>query len=233
MDITFGDYYFINGNINSVSVQTLTEDKVIISYSAGTYVSYRLYIGTISGTTITLGTAFNYDAVKLLTLSTDKVAAFYTDTNNILYVKVLTISDTDIIDGTSNAISDNGSSATYYQSSVSPVRLINNQILLVYGGTTSASIGYSIYLTIIGSVVKKDKEITLGSYAGFSLSAAALNRDKVFIAHSKDSSDYRYLYALISNVGVEKTTQSTDLLGVAKTKASDGDTVQVYLPDYN
>ena len=206
--------YGNNGTYSTVLYDSSNDKVVIVYYDAG--VGYAV-VGSISGTTLTLGTPVQYGAaVENVTATFDsnsnKVVVIYRDTNNSNYgtAKVGTVSGTSISFGSATVFSANITydTACCFDSS-------NNKVVVAY---RNASTGHGT--AIVGTV--SGTSISFGSASVFN-SVTTLYNECVF-----DSSNNKVVIGFrdLSGTGYGRAVVAT----VSGTSISFG-TVANFSPD--
>lgn len=161
--------------LEATDIAYLDENKFIITYvenSSNTIVKY--VVGTISGTTITLGTSANVvtasdpiDSLIVTTIGTDKGVISYRENSTILSSKAFT---------TSGTVATFGSAVTYSTfsstASIAATKIDTDKFILVAGGPagTEGQVG-----TISGTA------ITLGTMATITTSAGLPTKQSMAI----------------------------------------------------
>jgi len=168
--------------LEATDIAYLDENKFIVTYaenSSNTIVKY--VVGTVSGTTITLGTAANVvtasdpiDSLIVTAIGTDKGVISYRETSTILSSKAFT---------TSGTVATFGSAVTYSTSSstasIAATKINTDKFILVTGtaGGTEGQVG-----SISGTTITLGTLATITTSAGFptkqSLSIVSHDTDK-------------------------------------------------------
>ena len=147
--------------ISSISASALSEDKVFIAhhiYNSGANNLYGI-VCTISGTTITKGTATSLSSmsnsihISIITLSTEKVfIAYLYGSYTYLYGIVCTINGSTITAGTNTQLSSINSSGL----GVSAILISNNRIFIAHSN-------YGLVCTISGTIIIKGIDARLNT----------------------------------------------------------------------
>lgn len=229
---------------SEMSAILLADNKIFIAFGYKfTSSSYYLngIVCTINNITITTGKitqldslVYQYSYPSAILLNEDKVLVTYTKgvegssyTKYYLYGIVCNINNTTITKGTDTQLKDT-------ICSTSLILLSNNKVFIIYDNNTSNKYLYGMICTIEGKEITKKTDIQLSTIknTAYSKSAILLLDNKVFIAHSYGEN--YYLYGMICNMEEGNVTQikssSDKILGIAKTKGTEGETVQVYVP---
>jgi hypothetical protein len=196
---------YITGSIgaNSLFASTIYNISGCVLSSSSFAVCYNLaglsyvVIGTISGTTTTIGTPVVYLASGAITNSTiisltsTSFAISYLNTNNNYgYAIVGTVSGTTITLGTAVAFN---SSVT---SSISAIMLSSSSIVLTY--LNSNGFGYSVVGTVVGTVISFATAVQFTSAVTSNVSMG-FSSSTVFVISYLNSSN-SYGYAVIGTV---------------------------------
>ena len=209
-------------------IATIDDNKVFITFSASLASSY-LYaiVCTISGTTITAGTAIQLSTntnsgkhVSVVTLSKDKVfiahsyaGSSYTN----LYGMVCTISGTTITAGTDKKISSPSVSIFYIRA----VALSDDTVFISYGYNTNYYL-YAIVCTISGTTITAGTGTALSSvnYSGLSSFPIKVSKDKVLVIHLDESF---YLCATVCNISTRTISKGSAYTLVSANSCSRAD----------
>ncbi|MFA6394005.1 MAG: hypothetical protein WCW25_03995, partial [Patescibacteria group bacterium] len=244
--ITYGAETIFNSGANTlyISATQLTTDKALIAFSpSASYYGYAI-VASVSGTTITYGSAVNFNAAatyynSVVKVDTDKAIIAYSDTGDSAYGHAITasVSGTTVTFGGETTFSD--AAITQAPALTSPG---SNQASVVYWQT-----GGNIYvknLAVNGTTLSADDEgLDLGSmYDGYggSYPAAAYANDHSLYYISLDSSNYGANVHLIENqfspidsLYITATTDTnqldssywTNINSIAATETTNGETI--------
>ena len=222
------------GGGENTSSALISENKVFIAHtgesSSGT-VKTRLYgiVCTISGTTITAGTdtklsdgAYTGPYVAATTVSENKVIVAHKGGNSIantasrLYGVACTISGTTITAGADTLLS----STTYAGAALSSTLISENKVFITYRGDNIAvSAGsrlYGVVCTVSGTTITAGTSLKLSNTTfggGENTSSALISENKVFIAHTGESSSGTVktrLYGIVCTISGTTITAGTD-----------------------
>ena len=184
---------------DTISAALLNDGKVFIAHNYGA--NYYLYgiVCSISGTTITKGTATSLNnstehagaSISTRVLPNGNVLIAHTYTSSYyLYGLVCSVSGTTITKGTDTQLS----SESYTGIEARMVVLNDNDVLIAHTYTSSYYL-YGIVCSISGTTITKGTDTQLNSttHTGFSISALPLG-ESIIIIHSHTTSKY-YLYA--------------------------------------
>ena len=200
-----GETDFSNGSDQAVfntsngtrcfDVCLINTDKYFFIYqkdNAGAAGGIACKVATVSGTTVTVGSEQSIEtngalggAVACAKIDTDKVAIFYRkDSDQDLYVQILTISGTTITTNTAvlvKAAGDNWSCITADQ-------LTTNSAIVVYNSGTSSNL-FSVTITVSGTTPSVGAENTLiASVQNWVYThIKAISSTKVLMIHSNSS----------------------------------------------
>ncbi|HEY5799979.1 MAG TPA: hypothetical protein VIT92_07150, partial [Burkholderiaceae bacterium] len=162
----------ISGQVTH-SVCTLTATKAVVAYANGSGFGTARTID-VSGSTITLGTAFQFDAnnealLRIQALTTTTAIVLYADTSNNLTAKVLTVSGITITGGAAAVLQS--ATATAYQALL---------VLSAIKAVALYQLGSSTFLTgavldISGTTITPGSNTALNAVASTEVGGAALN----------------------------------------------------------
>lgn len=227
--------------INSISagidINGIIEEYTVASsgnVSAGDFVEFVNEANNTPTNTVgsTLSTKTGSgEQISAVALSDTKIfIAYRSSTNLYMYGMVCTISGTTITKGTETKLS----SVLHTGYSISVSLLDRNTVFIAH----SSGSGYYLYAmicTINGTTITAgtDTILKLSSTCppALDISTVLYKDSKIFIAYSWGADE---LDGLISGSGSKKvqTVTSTDnIIGIAKTNATSGQTVQVVMPD--
>lgn len=220
-----------------INVTALSDSKVFIAHSYSTAEYLYGMVCTISGTTITQGndtqlsTIVNAGfAISAVALSDNKVFIAHGYGSDIyLYGMICTISGTTITAGTDKKISEIGSAGM----AISTVLTGEDAVFIAHSCATNAAYDlYGVICTIneTSIVVGTDTLlVSAGTDVSNYLSATLLSDDKVFIAHSYNTS--YYLYGIVAMFASGVIPYNGELLGIANQSGTGGDIIEVYVAE--
>lgn len=176
-------------NPTFMSLCVLSATQAIITYQDGSGANGVSKTLNISGSTVTAGAAFNFNAgsvnmTNVQPISSTTAMVLYNDTSNNLSTKVLTVSGTTITGGSSGAVL----SAT---ASTNPTLAVLSSTAAVILFVSSANFNYMVQ-NMAGSV------ITPGSVTQFMTGGSGAT--EMTISSLKDGSRFIYSYLLSSNL---------------------------------
>ena len=233
---------FQSGIIPYISAVALTDSKVLIAYRNDSKSNYGTAIVlTVSGTTITVGTAKVFESATILhisavALSDSKVLVAYQDGGNSSYgtAIVLTVSGTTITAGTAKVFE---SAKTYY---ISAVALSDSKVLVAYRDDGNSSYGTAIVLTVSGTTITVGTAKVFESASTTYTSLVAFSETSALVAYNKGQGGFCGLTIDGTTITVQETDDGTNgtfvqpattrlhNVGVAKTSGAEGDTIEVY-----
>lgn len=195
----------------------LDDGRVFIAHGTGDYHNLTSTVCSISGTTITVDTTkdlslrdYSAHRVSAVKLEGNKVYVLHSYASDYhLYGIVCTISGNTISIGTDTSIqSSNRQGAT-----ISAQALSGNEVFVAhsYGASSSATL-YGMVSVISGTTFTHSANTQLCSSArsGEVISVAILNKNLVFIAHSRNTD--LHLYGMVVTVNGTNITLGTDTL---------------------
>jgi len=193
-----------------VSAVALSDTKVLVCYSNGSYNSYKYAIVlTISGSGISAGVpVLCHDTTgyfnSAVVLSDTKVLVSYSNDshNSYLYAVILTIDGTNIT--ASTPVQCNSTDSEY----ISAVVLSDTKVLITYRNQNHNNYLYTAILTIDGISISAGIPVQCNSSNNIYVSAAVLSDTKVLVSYRNDSHS-GYLYAVVLTVNGTNITAST------------------------
>ena len=197
-----------------ISAVVLDENRVFIAHSYGS--SYSLYamVVTISGTTITKGTdtalntnGYNGYYVSATCLQNGSVLVLHSKTSSgSLNGIVCTIDGTTIAKGTDQELTTKSNSSVAMSTEV----LENGDVFLAHCYNNSNYL-YGVIIKVSGTSITYGTETSINgnSSSGLTISISLLNNNKIFVAHSYNST-YYYLYGIIITINGTTITKGTD-----------------------
>ena len=222
----------------------LNKSKVLVAYRDNG-VKLAAQICTISGTAITLGTETQVSTIEYsgLGLSIAKleenkaIISHQATTDGCAYAIVCTISGTTITAGTDTkiGITPNTSGDSNFKITTSIVAIDANTIFAFYSYNTDYML-YGVLCLIDGTNISIKRNIQLSSvyYSGKVISAAILDKNNIFVAHSK-TADYQLYGTLVDSsleVLIKKITSSAEeIKGIAIASATSGQLAQIKKPN--
>jgi hypothetical protein len=174
-----------SGSTNWISATKLDSTKVLVAYQDGSNLDYGTAIVlTISGTTITAGTAVFFESattnnISATTLDSTKVLVAYQDAGNFGFgtAVVLSISGTTITAGTPVVFE---SANTDY---ISATTLDSTKVLVAYRDNGNSGFGTSVVLSISGTAITAGTPVVFESANTAYISATTLDSTKVLVAY--------------------------------------------------
>ena len=222
-------------NYVGTSCVLLEPNKVFIAYTEASNKILSGAILTINGTTMTLAknqslSTFVYNQPKVLLLEPNKVfiASNHTSTYSLLGT-IVEINGTTMTPTTTQLTTANYSS----YSRIDCILLEPNKIFLTRKDSSDIS------GVLSGAIIEiNGTEMTINSFiingnknaVYENNSCILLEPNKIFITYGDGNTNYRHLYGTLY-IG-EHAKQTTDKInGVAKTSGTEGQTIQVYVPN--
>jgi hypothetical protein len=207
-----------NGSGTCISAEVLGNGNVFIAHRSDN-VTRQSYLNgivcVINGTTITAGTdtrltstAATGNTISTVLLQDNKVFIAHSESSDYYYLDatICTINGTTITAGTITSIS-----ATKYTGyAISAVKLDDNRVFIAHSYASNYVL-YAIICKISGTTITKGSTKSLASNAtneGSTISAIKIGDNKVFVAHSHDTSSY--LNAIICNISDTTISIGTD-----------------------
>lgn len=201
--ITFGSAQNFATSTNLEKIIALTPSLVVVLYRNNAVSSGHLHVraGTISGTTITWGTAVLVTAfvntvenqISIDRLSDTHFVCVFENTGTLSQIAVGSVSGTTITLGTPVNLVGTGSAV--HSSSVAALSS-SEAIAVFFDGTDTQS----AYITISGTVPTVNTPVEAHSGAADNPSLTAIDRNSVIYVHVPFSNDYEY--QIISKQGL-------------------------------
>ena len=214
-----------------------TNDRVVIAYrDAGSSIYGNAIVGTVSGTSISFGTAVVFESADSRYISStydstnDRVVIAYRDDGNSSYGTAIvgTVSGTSISFGTAVVFDSANSmyiSATYDST--------NNRVVIAYRDVGNSSYGTAIVGTVSGTSISFGSDVVFESASSTYISATYdSTNDRVVIAYrDAGNSDYGTAIVAAPDSAVVPTLSSqNNFIGVAQATVASGSSVNVLLP---
>lgn len=200
--------------------------------SAGDLVEYvngvagKTDYGESEDTKLSTATRAGY-TISAVTLDENRVFIAHSYTSDYyLYGIVVTVNGASIEIGTDTKISSISDSGL----EISAVALDKNRVFIAHSAYSSRYL-HGVAVTIDGATITYGTDVQLSSsttYTGDTISAVALDENRVFIAHSYNESNY-YLYGIVCTISGTEITYGTDKAIVSSTNA--GHTIATQLLD--
>jgi len=230
--ISFGTPVVFNSatsNYNSATFDS-NSNKVVIAYRDSGNSHYgTAIVGTVSGTSISFGTAVVFESADSRDISatfdsnSNKVVIAYQDLGNSSYgtAVVGTVSGTSISFGT--AVVFESASTTYISATFDSN---SNKVVIAYKDIGNSNYGTAIVGTVSGTSISFGTAVVFESADSHSISATFdSNSNKVVIVY-KDAGNSGYGTGIVFSTG-STTLTSTNLLGIAQATVADTETVEV------
>ena len=201
-DLTFGSRDTFNSAAITINdVVEIGENKIIIGYNEGG--TAKVICGTISGTTITWGTAVTIDTsnnfIAVCKVATDKFAVHYNRSSTTPKTKICTVSTRTITAGSEYTVGANVSSGT-----LSCAYLADNKVVYTYGGTSTTSQGTRV-ATISGTTPTLGTEIYIeNGYICRKVDVCKIDTDKFAICFNYNNSNGRVSAYTVSGTTITK-----------------------------
>lgn len=208
----------LNSEINTgyeISAVALDENRAFIAHSGNSNKQY-LYgvLCIINNQTISIGTEYLLDntiteegnQISAVNLSNDTIFITYFKSGKYLYGKICKINGTNITSYTSTQLT----TTVQTNAHISAVALNKNKVFIVYGYDWSAELGAMI-CTINKTTITINTTTRLSktSYSSVTTSVTVLDKNKIFIAHNYDISNY-ILYGMVCTINNNVISAGTD-----------------------
>jgi hypothetical protein len=234
--ISFGTavvYKTANSAYNSATYDS-TNNRVVIAYRDGDNSFYgTASVGTVSGTSISFGTAVVYASAT----GTNNSVTYDSTNNRVVIAYTNSLSDTAIVgtvSGTSISfgtavVFDSGSSVTYSTTYDSA----NNRVVITYHDQGNSSYGTAIVGTVSGTSISFGTAVVFESAdSGDSSVTYDSTNNRIVIAYS-DYGNSQYGTAIVGAPGssISPTISSqNNFIGIAQSTVASGSAVRVRLP---
>lgn len=227
------------GTGNMISAVVLSDSKVFIAHSYGS--GYMLYgiVCNINGTTITKGTDTQISNVinsgsiiSAVKLNKNKVVITHSDGSSfVLLITLVSINDTTL----KKEVNLDLGLKTNTGKVISAVALSENKVQITHGESNNYL--HSMLCDVNGTTITKGNDTQLSSTtnSGSTISAVALNENKVFIGHSFGTNNYLYgmILGYLANLAKTITSSTEKIGGVAVTSGQAGQMVGIKRPNVN
>jgi len=214
-----------------------TNNRVVIAYSDGANSDYgTAIVGTVSGTSISFGTAVVFESAATTYISTtydstnNRVVIAYSDAGNSDYGTAIvgTVSGTSISFGTA-VVFESASSAnisTTYDST-------NNRVVIAYQDVGNSGYGTAIVGTVSGTSISFVTAVVFESASSDYISATYDSTNNRVVIGYQDNGNSSYGTAIVAAPGssISPTISSqTNFFGIAQATVASGADVSVLLP---
>lgn len=213
---------------NKIKIIVLKEDKVFIEDTR-----YAMIL-TINERKITKGTNISiYSPTRARKETTlikeDKILMIYVDSNNYLYGKIITINENKII--IEGNIETELNSTADKNNEITAILIDENKIYITYSNVNKYLSGMIVIVN--ENEIVKLTETQIGSTADISreITKVLINEKKIFIGHSGSDNKMYGIITMPKN-GISQIKNAEEkILGLAKNKGTEGQTVKVYTPN--
>lgn len=229
---------------SDISVVVLNENKIFIAhgrYLSSSSTSTYLYgiVCIIDETAITKGTYIQLSTmessgivISTVKLSENKVFIAHSRNGNY-YINgmICMIDGTTITKGNDYQFSvDTGDGSI-----ISAVKLNDKRVFIAYkSNDTKNNTLCSLICSITGTIISTDNYMIMNSNAnsGASILAMLIAKDKIFIIHSGDTS-YKFNGIICTFHMIASRIENIEdkILGIANTSGTEGETIEVYVPE--
>ena len=212
--------YSTSNGVHFFDICQISTDKFLIIYqtnTSGSPVGIKAVVITVSGTTITVGTAVTIETTGALarqvacaTVDTDKGAIFYQkDSDSDLYVQILTVSGTTITTNTAVLVK-----AMTNACSVVAGQLATNSVLVLYTENSTSSNIYAKTVTVSGTTPTVNAEQTLVAVSSNrTLGLAIASSTKALMCYSESGTPTNDQVCILTISGATVTKGSNLALG--------------------
>jgi hypothetical protein len=236
--ISFGSPVVFNNNSTQFvsSAYSSTAGRTLFAYTNVGNSSYgTAIIGTVSGTSISFGTAVVFESANTQHISAvynsnaDKVLIAYQDNGNSLYgtASVGTISGTSVSFGAATVFesASTAQTSTAYDSAY-------NRVIISYQDTGNSSYGTSIISTISGTTALFNTPVVFQSATTTNTSTVFSSSDtKVVVVYNNDGASVGSAAVSSVSSSILPTKSSQDnFIGIAQNTVASGSAVSVRLP---
>jgi hypothetical protein len=230
-------------SIHTFATYDSTNDRVVIAYRDDGNSSYgTAIVGTVSGTSISFGTAVVFESANSYSISTtfdstnDRVVIAYIDAGNSSYgtAVVGTVSGTSISFGT--AVVFESASSSYISATYDST---NNRVVIAYRDNGNSSYGTAIVGTVSGTSISFGTAVVFESVSSDYISATYDSTNNRVVIAYRDNGNSSYGTAIVAAPGstVAPTISSqNNFIGIAQSTVASGSNINVLLPraiDFN
>jgi hypothetical protein len=214
-----------------------TNNRVVIGYRDGGNSGYgTAIVGTVSGTSISFGTAVVFESASSSRMSTaydstnNRVVIAYVDGDNSNYGTAIvgTVSGTSISFGTAvvfESASSQNISATYDST--------NNRVVIAYRNEGNSGYGTAIVGTVSGTSISFGTAVVFESAASpYNSATYDSTNNRVVIAYT-DNGNSQYGTAIVAAPGstvVPTISSRNNFIGIAQNTVASGTAISVRLP---
>lgn len=182
-------------NPTFISICALSATQAIVCYQDGSGANGVSKTLNISGSTVTVGAAFNFNAgsvnfTNVQTISSTTAMVLYNDTSNNLSTKVLTVSGTTITGGSAGVVLS--ATANTYPA----LAVLSATTAVILWTTVSTDLRYMVH-NMAGNVITPGSAATLVS---------TVTPSEITIASLKDGS--RFIYSYVTGTSLKTATAS-------------------------
>lgn len=173
--------------------------------------------------------------VSLAALTEDKVFIVHCNGKYVLYGFICTINEAVVTPSGRYYSLYKTASYSNYNGTISAVALTENKVFIFHVDNSTNLCLYGFVCTIDGTTI-----ITIGTDTainsltkgtGYAISAVALSKNEIFIAHSYDINN-NYLYGITYNNSVHQLEAVSDeIKGISQMTGTENETVQVKVPN--
>ena len=214
-----------------------TNDRVVIAYQDNGNSGYgTAIVGTVSGTSISFGTAVVFESATSSFISAtydstnDRVVIAYHDDGNSYYGTAIvgTVSGTSISFGTAVVFvsaSSSYSSATH--------DLTNNRVVISYRDNGNSSYGTTIVGTVSGTSISFGTAVVFESATSNYISSTYDSTNNRVVTAYQDDGNSNHGTAIVSSPGITLSptlSSQNNFIGVAQATVASGSSVNVLLP---
>jgi len=214
-----------------------TNDRVVIAYRDTGNSSYgTAIVGTVSGTSISFGTAVVFESATMLSSSctydstNNKVVIAYSDNGNSSYGTAIvgTVSGTSISFGTAVVFE---SASTSYTSAI--YDSTNNRVVIAYRNDGNSGYTTAIVGTVSGTSISFGTAVVFNAGSAYYTSATYdSTNDRVVISY-RDDGNSEYGTAIVGAPGVSASptiSSQNNFIGSAQTTVASGEPVTINVP---
>jgi hypothetical protein len=236
--ISFGSaVVFQSASVEFISVaHDVTNNRVVIAYrNAGNSNFGTAIVGTVSGTSISFGTAVVFESSDSGFTSTvydstnNKIVIAYTTITILgLFSIVGTVSGTSISFGSAAGVT---SAVGFYNSAVFDSN--TSKIVLSYGNLNNSSYGTAIVGTVSGTSISFGTAVVFRAAGTQWISAVYDSTNNRVVIAYEDNGNSDFGTAVVGAVGsslVPTISSQNNFIGIAQNTAASGSAIQVRLP---
>jgi hypothetical protein len=213
---------------SDISITAFGTDRVVVAYkNVGDSSRGTAIVGTISGTTISWGSASVFSTatttfIYITNFETDRIIITFSGSNDSGYARVGTISETTISWGSASVFSTNQTSNISHT-------VFGDKVIVSYRNRGNSNRGTAIVGTISGTTISWGSAFIFNDVWTEDIGITAFGTDKIVIAYRSVGFN-GWGYAIVGTIPQLITnTTAEKFFGLAKTGGTAGQTIEVFV----